>query len=216
MRNKNFILLILLISLTACQTGEEPVPSPDSTTPPKTDQTPTSLPVTPTMSPIPIEESEMAESLPDFSNVIVQTLALLPEDAATGGMTIDADGNLFVADIGKIPSRNGRTIYKITPEGDVNLFVESPELNGASGNTFDAQGILYQSSFTGGTIHKITDDGILSLYVEEGIVGPVGLVFDGLGNLYVADCKLGSIQRISPDGTSESFARQNGLRTVLP
>lgn len=172
---------------------------------------PLSSPMTPTLSPIPVEESKMATLLPDYSNVIVQTLASLPEDAATGGMAIDTDGYLFVADIGKIPSRNGTTVYKITPEGDVSLFSESYEFNGASGNTFDILGNLYQSSFTGGTIHKITSDGRISLYAKDGIAGPVGLVFDSNGNLYVADCRLGSIQRIFPDGTSETFARQNGL-----
>ena len=64
--------------------------------------------------------------------------------SATGGLAVDASGNIFAANIGLKPSRNGREIYRNSPDGSYELWVEGQGLNGASGNTFDKDGKLLQ------------------------------------------------------------------------
>jgi sugar lactone lactonase YvrE len=126
--------------------------------------------------------------------------------SATGGLAVDADGNLYAADIGAAPIRDGSTIYRISPNGDVQVWVSGEGLYGASGNTFDADGYLYQSSLGADTISRISPDGAVSVVAEDGVDGPVGIVAAPDGSLYVANCGGSSVQRFTPDGESERFA----------
>ena len=138
-------------------------------------------------------------------NAMVSTLVQeLP--SATGGLAVDADGNIYAASIGLAPGRNGTEIYRITPEGGFELWVQDDVLRGASGNTFDAEGNLYQSSLNTNAVYRISPDGTVEEYVSEGIRGPVGLVMTDDNTLYVANCRGNSIQRVSSDGKSEVFA----------
>ena len=131
---------------------------------------------------------------------ILETLAPLP--AATGGVAVDTDGNIFVADIGIAPSRNGQTVYKVTPEGEVSIFVQDSAILGASGNAFDSEGNLYQSSLRRNTISKITPEGELSTFAtaSEGLLSPVGIYIDEEDTLYVANCGGASVLVINSQG----------------
>ena len=145
------------------------------------------------------------EPLTLVNETAVRTLvANLP--ASTGGVAVNSDGLVHVANIGPIPSRNGKEIYQITEDGEAAVWVSGQGLNGASGNTFDAQGNLIQSSLLAGVVHQITPDGTVTELVREDIVGPVGVIFDSDGTLYVANCTGKSIQRVLPDGTSTTLA----------
>jgi sugar lactone lactonase YvrE len=126
--------------------------------------------------------------------------------SATGGLAVGLDGYLYAANIGASPSRNGSEIYRIDPGGEVALWVEGQGLRGASGNTFDAQGVLYQSSLSASTIHRVTPDGVVTEFTREGISGPVGIVIAPDGSLFVANCRGSTIQHIAPEGVSTLFA----------
>ena len=135
---------------------------------------------------------------------IVDILTEVP--AATGGLSVDADGNIYVADIGLAPARQGRTIYKVTPEGEVSIFAESTDFTGASGNAFDSEGNLYQSSFNRNRISKITPEGEVSLFATQGIFGPGAIVIDEEDSLYVVNCQSRTIQKITQSGESTTVS----------
>ena len=136
----------------------------------------------------------------------VETVA--PEiDAATGGVALDASGNLYVADIGTPPARDGSRVYRVSPEGDVTLFASDPLLLGASGNAVAPDGTLYQSAYSGGRVTSISPDGTVTTFVDDGIQGPVGIVVDPAGDgLFVADCTANTIVRVDATGNATMFA----------
>ncbi len=124
---------------------------------------------------------------------------------ASGGVAVDADGNVYVADFGATLSGNpwGANVYKVAADGSVDVFASG--LTGASGNAFDAEGNLYQSNIAAGRISKITPDGRVSTF-SAGHNGPVGVAIDKEGNVFVANCGNHTIRVVSPDGESFIFS----------
>jgi DNA-binding beta-propeller fold protein YncE len=151
-----------------------------------------------------------ALSLPSETFMLVNQTTVytlvLEFPSATGGLAVDGAGNLYAANIGPAPSRTGAEISRITPQGEVQLWVTGQGLSGASGNTFGPDGNLYQSSLNANTIHQITPDGEVSEFTEEGIEGPVGITAMADGSLLVANCRGNSIQLINPEKVSKRVA----------
>lgn len=145
-----------------------------------------------------------------ITGTVVETVVPLL-DIATGGVTVDADGNVYVADFG-VAGEGGTELFRITPGGELSVFADDPLLVGASGNTVAADGTVYQSSFSGGRIMKISPEGDVELFADEGVAGPVGLVYDGAGGLYVADCSAQVILHVDATGTPSLFAASPLLR----
>lgn len=136
------------------------------------------------------------------NETIVRTL-IEEFPAATGGVAVDADGNIFVGDIGRSPARQGTTVYKIAPDGEYEVFAEADTLLGASGNAFDDEGNLYQSGLRAGQVNKITPDGEVTIFNASSINAPVGIVVADDGSLYVANCGSGTIVHVELDGTTK-------------
>ena len=146
------------------------------------------------------------------TSVVVETLSP-PLDGGSGGISVGADGRIYVADFGQMLDGSGKPgtrVFVVTPEGEASVFAEG--LRGASGNEMGPDGVLYQSNIGGGSISKILPDGSVQSWVSEGIEAPVGLVLDAAGDLIVANCGSGSLQRVSPDGTSIRFVTSPLLR----
>jgi DNA-binding beta-propeller fold protein YncE len=121
-----------------------------------------------------------------------------------GGVSVDAVGNLYVADFGDI-------VWKIPPEGQPQVFAQG--FYGSSGNAVDHQGNLFQSSYYGDFITKIDRTGHTTLFTSSGLRGPVGIAIDATtGELYVANCRGNSIARIGVDGVASVFARSDLLK----
>lgn len=145
----------------------------------------------------------------------IYTLANLPT-AGSGGMDVDAQGNIYMADFGGTLSGSpwGTRVYKITPSGDVSIFASG--LLGASGNDFDADGNLYQSSIAGGTISKISPGGQVTT-LATGLSGPVGIAVLDNGSLLVCNCGNNTIGLVTQAGnvstysTSSLFNCPNGI-----
>ena len=129
-----------------------------------------------------------------------------PIEAGSGGMEVDAEGNVYTADFGATLSRGpfGTRVWRITPAGEVSVFAEG--LNGASGNAIDRNGVFFQSNIRSNTIVRIEEDGTLTPFVEEGLQAPVGLAFATNGDLMIANCASNTIGRAGPDGKMEVFA----------
>jgi len=121
-----------------------------------------------------------------------------------GGVSVDAVGNLYVADFGDI-------VWKIPPEGQPQVFAQG--FYGSSGNAVDHQGNLFQSSYYGDFITKIDRTGHTTLFTSSGLKGPVGIAVDSTtGDLYVANCRGNYIARIGSDGVAATFAQSELLK----
>jgi sugar lactone lactonase YvrE len=120
------------------------------------------------------------------------------EGHLVGGVTIDAIGNIFVADFGEIA-------WKLTPEGERHEFASG--LYGASGNAIDSHGNLLQSSFYGDAITLFDRSGQAKPFVTSGLNGPVGIAISKrTGDVYVANCRGNTVARATKDGSASLFA----------
>lgn len=147
------------------------------------------------------------------------------------GITIDADGNLFVSDMGN------RTIRKVTPAGDVTTVAGSPGLSGsADGNgaaarflapmgiTSGPDGNIYLADSFSNTIRQVAANGdVITVAGKPASYGyrdgnstsalfwnPAGIAGDGLGNMFIADRNNHSIRRVSAAGEVTTIAGMAG------
>ena len=182
---------------------------------------------------------------PGTSSCTVSTLAgsfcnSIPASDGTGsqagfggpvGLTLDTDGNVYVAD------GNGQIIRKVTPAGVVTTIAGNRAVSGNAngvgtsatfnmpwGIRMDGQGNLYVSDANNNNIRKITPDGTVSTWAGSttGANGaadgagtsatfnsPRGLAFDAVGNLYVSDYENGMVRAITPAGQVTTVAGSN-------
>ncbi|WP_426580715.1 gliding motility-associated C-terminal domain-containing protein [Mucilaginibacter sp. R-33] len=135
------------------------------------------------------------------------------------GLTVDKNGNVYVADQG------GFVIRKITPNGRVTTIAGSGVFGTNDGNgtaasfqspvgiTIDASGNLYVTDSGTGTIRRILPNGDVKTIAGGGPVGaesgvgadvhfssPSGIAIGPDGNLYVAEYGKNSIKRVIATG----------------
>ena len=115
---------------------------------------------------------------------------------------VDAEGNVYTTLSGPRGEKMPVSIYRISPEGDMDAFVT--DILNPTGLAMDMDGMLYVSSRQEGTIHRITPQGAASIFVESMGVA-TGLAFDPAGNLYCGD-RSGTIFKIAPDRQIFVFA----------
>jgi sugar lactone lactonase YvrE len=143
----------------------------------------------------------------------------------TTGMAIDANGNLYIADVG------GNRIYKID-ENLVSTIIAGSGKVGSSDGTgtaasfnlpsalaLDAANNLYVADAANNLIRKITPAGVVTTIAGNGAIGsadgkgtaasfsfPQGIAVDANGIIYVSDTGNDLIRKITPDGTVTTFA----------
>ncbi len=152
--------------------------------------------------------------------------------SSTNAISIDATGNLYVAD------GTNHTVRKITTAGVVTTLLgtastpgtadgsgAAARFNRPTGIAVDAAGNLYIADSTNNTIRKSTAAGaVTTLAGLAGVSGssdgtgngalfnnPTGLAVDSAGNIYVADSGNSAIRKISPAGVVTTLA---GLPTI--
>lgn len=159
--------------------------------------------------PASIRAQSAAFEIPPDTISTLSTSVELRSFGQLGGVVIDAQGALFVANFHD-------RVWRIAPDGETR--VVSRGMYGASGNTVDARGDLLQSNFNANEVLRISRiTGEVEVFADEGLAGPVGITAGPDGAFYVVNCNAGSVSRISPDGDvslfSEGplFACPNGL-----
>ena len=152
----------------------------------------------------------------------------------TSDVTLDAQGNMYIADGGIYCSGpGGYTVRKVSPDGTITTVAGTGEvgysgdggpatkakLNGAGAVAVDREGNLYISDGATYRIRKVDKDGIIHTIAGTGESGysgdggsatsaqlrePNNMTFDARGNLYLADYS--SVRKIDPSGTITTFA----------
>jgi len=150
-----------------------------------------------------------------------------------GGMAIDANGTIYVADSGN------NTIRKVTAGGVVTTIAGTAGVKGSSDGTgsaasfyepgglaLDAAGNLYIADFGNNTIRKLTPAGVVTTFAgtardmeicQDGtgsaasFAGPAFLAFDTNGNLLVTDSDGELVRRITPDAVVTTCAGEPGM-----
>jgi sugar lactone lactonase YvrE len=181
---------------------------------------------------------------PVGTNWVVSTIAGMPPPANPGyadgtnlaaqfnapsAITVDASGNLYVADTGNDTIRklvlSGTNWVTITIAGTAENpnFTDGTNLaaqfDSPSGVTVDTNGNLYVSDTYNGTIRELTPVGTnwVTITIAGKVEnfgstdatgtnalfnGPSGITVDGAGNLYVADTDNDTIRKLTPTGTN--------------
>jgi sugar lactone lactonase YvrE len=141
------------------------------------------------------------------------------------GVTTDAQGNIYVADV------DNNRIRKISTSGVVSTIAGSgtagfangagtaAQFNGPTGVATDAQGNIYVCDNSNHRIRKIIPGGVVSTIAGSGTQGfadgngaaaqfnyPVGVATDAQGNIYVADYHNQRLRKISPTGIVSTLA----------
>ena len=146
------------------------------------------------------------------------------------GVTLDANGNLFIADQGNNVIREVNTsgiISTAAGNGAYGFFGDGgpaylAELRAPSALAFDASGNMYIADEFNYVIRTVNTSGIISTFAgKHGFQGfsgdggpataaefhnPFGLTFDSFGNLFIADGGNNTIRIIDPTQTINSYA----------
>ena len=141
------------------------------------------------------------------SQVTVTTVS--PEIKGSGGLSLDGNGNLIIADFGdflSVPDPDGQPNDIHIMDLSTNIITNySTGFEGASGNDFDSNGVLFQSDIRDSGIYKIVG-GVRTFVTNNGIVAPVGIAFDSNDNFFVCNCGNNTIRKVTPGGVSTAFA----------
>ena len=138
-----------------------------------------------------------AQEPPPTEAVVTTLVASHP--GAVGGVLTDQVGYVYIADFMD-------TVWRLNPATfEIEKFASG--FYGASGNTLDKNGNLYQASYFGHTISRISRAGEVVTVADEGLKGPVGMIFNQANELLVCNCNDQSIKKVDGDGNVTDFAK---------
>jgi streptogramin lyase len=126
------------------------------------------------------------------------------------GVTVDASGNVFVADY------INSALRKVTPAGVVTTLTTVSNIFGV---TVDAAGNIFCAQYVNQVVSKYSSTGVYSVIAGNGVVGnadgtgpaasfnfPAGITVDATGNLYVTETINNRIRKITSGGAVSTLA----------
>ena len=153
-----------------------------------------------------------------------------------GGLAVDSEGNLFIADTGN------HRIRRVSPEGVITTVAGTgtagfsgdggpaiaAQLYLPTGIALDRAGNLFISERGNNRVRRLSTGGIITTVAGTGkgsyssvagpgpgdggpatgaaLVGPAGLAVDASGNLFIADLYNNRVRKVSPDGVITTVA----------
>lgn len=139
-------------------------------------------------------------------------------DASSGlftplGMTYDAAGNLYVADV------LSSNILRYDPLGQATVVAGLADgVVGPTSMAFDSTGDLFVANYLNSSIVRITPQGLVTTFADaaDGLAGPFGITVDSLNNVYVASVDNQRVLKFDSQGTGSVLAdHSDGLFTPL-
>lgn len=210
------------ILLAACGSGSADSPSAQDTTTTSVQPTTTTSP--PPTTTTTIEQTTTSSTpqtaleklgFPVSDEWVVETV-VRDIVSATGGLAVDADGNFYQADFGGYDGNAGNAVYKISPDGEVEVFATSDDMAALTMTVLADDGTIYQSAYGANKVFKISPTGEVTL-LAEGIRGPAGIVVNDDGSLIVEAYNSNKIHLIATDGTVTDWVtdpRFNGINGI--
>jgi sugar lactone lactonase YvrE len=144
-----------------------------------------------------------------------------------GGVTVDAAGNLYIADWGNSRLRKASSTGVITTvagNGNASYSGDGGQATSASlnplGIALDYAGNLFISEFNGNRIRKVSANGTITTVAGNGTSGfsgdggmatsaqlnnPIGVAVDSVGNLFIADSNNNRIRKVTAVNSSDIF-----------
>ncbi len=125
------------------------------------------------------QRAEAKSSLNNVNTANSSNRSVIDKFSGPTGLAVDSKGVLYVA------SYTDNSIYKITPNGQSQLFSKSPLLGGPIGLAFDSMDNLYVANYTKNNILKINKAGKVYTFMNN-ITNPYYLIIKG-GNMYITE-----------------------------
>lgn len=139
---------------------------------------------------------------------VVEVKTIVKNINASGGVTVDKDGNIYVSDFGDALGKiaEDTKVYKVDKlTWKVSTFATG--FSGASGSCFDSKGNFYQSNPFGNRISKITTGHeVIKEWSTDGLKTPIGIVANKDDELFVCNCSGNMISKINDRGLATTFA----------
>jgi len=143
-------------------------------------------------------QADVLKVSPDGNREVIATLPGFP-----AGITLDKFNNAYVSNF-SFPG-----VHKISPTGEVSIFVQDDRLLGGVGIVFDNRKNLFVGNFSSGNILKISPDKNVEVFttlptVTENVV--IGYITYFAGSIYATAIGEHVIYKISMSGEASIFA----------
>jgi len=147
---------------------------------------------------------------------------------AVSGLTVAPDGTLYIVDRSESdPRTTGGSIKRLTPDGKITTFAESPGTTGFTSPddiAVDAAGNVYVSDRGRDTVWRFTPDGSSAIAwwtppLLDGVENyePTGLAYDAARSaLLITDGIVNTLYRVSADGVTSELLYRHGDRPDAP
>ena len=130
----------------------------------------------------------------------------VPDSQWINDIAVAADGTVYASQTGSPDGKTAMRIYKITPSGNVDLFLEGAPLSLPNGVELDRDGNVVIVNIGNADVMTFSPEGKLLKTEQAAQSGNDGIVIMKDGTKYVSSVRLGGISRIRPGRAAELIA----------